>query len=107
MAANLYAMDLQKLQCDNSILDMFMKFDQTAGGCNQEYIGSENCGAHNIKSTDDIKNLQWSALAGIILSSSKSNSLTKLISRIDKFRDEFGDDGSKNVSWRHNETKVA
>ena len=94
MAANLYAKDLQKLQCENSILDMFMKFDQTDGSCNQELIGEKNCGAHNTKSTDNIKNLQWSQLAGIILNSSKSNSLTKLISRIDKFRDEYGDDGS-------------
>lgn len=66
---------------------MFMKFDEDT--------------LKQSKSMSDINNnIHWSRLAGIILSSQKSSSLSKLIWKIDKFRDEYGEEGERNVKFR-------
>ena len=96
MAAKLQQLDLQKLQVESGPIEMFMKFDEQS--------------LKQSRSQNDINNnIHWSRLAGIILSSQKSHSLSKLIWKIDKFRDEYGEDGERNVKFmddKYNQRKM-
>ena len=94
-------MDIQKLQIDDEIFDLFMNFEKQRIIHEEQSQGQKSIGAHaalTVHSGSAGKSKKWSEIAAVIIGSLGSDTLNRLIDKIDKYRnliDEWKDAGVK------------